>query len=175
VEWLASMGSLGDRLAHALKTRGKKPADLDHYLADRFGKEGGGSGYAHRVLKRGLQPGPDHLAAIADFLDVSLEWLIRGGPIGMGRKAHEAPPTYDSLTGWAEASTTEAARQRVPPYVIRAAGRSPILVPPSEVTADLVFRVAVFWLHDASDEVRSAALEVEARRIKAESDEQRKQ
>jgi hypothetical protein len=168
VEWLASMARLGERVGVALKARGKKDADLDLYLAGRLKKMGKGTGYTHRVIKRGQQPGADHLEAIADFLDVSLEWLVRGQG-GMDRQAGTTA-TYDSLTGWSEAAATEETRGRVAAYVIRAAGRSPIFVSPREMSPDFVFRAAMFWLAEAPDTQRRAAMDAEMRRAEAEED-----
>lgn len=162
------MASLGERVEHALKTRGKKAAHLDKYLAVRFGKKGDGAGYVHRILKKGLQPGPDELAAIADFLGISLEWLVRG----QGGMDREGTPTatYDSLEGWADAAAEEAEAGRVQPYAIRAAGRSPAMVRPVRVDAEFVFKCAMFWLGAAPEEERRGAAEAEARRIKADED-----
>ena len=169
VEWLASMAPFSERVAHALVTRKKKPTDLDRYLAERFQKKGSGTGYTHRLLKRDQKPSPEVLTAIADFLDVSLVWLAQGqGP--MGREEHQPTATYDSLTGWAEAAAAEVERGRVQAYAIRAAGRSPTFVRPAAVTPDFVFRAAMFWLSEAPEDDRRAALEAEARRIKAEED-----
>jgi len=173
VEWLAAMASLADRLGHALKTRKKKPAHLDAYLAKRFDKRGTGTGYTHRVLKKGQLPSPEVLAAMADYLDISFDWLTRGQG-SMDREAGAAAPTYDSLTGWAEAAAIETEKGRVQAYAIRAAGRSPAFVTPDMVTPDFVFRAASFWLAEAPEEVRKAALDAEAKRLKAEEDAKRR-
>lgn len=165
------MASLGERVAHALKTRKKRPADLDKYLAERFAKKGSGTGYTHRLLRRDQQPGPDVLAAIADFLEVSLDWLAKGQG-GMDRKASETA-TFDSLPGWAESATIEAQRGRVQGYAIRAAGLSPAFVRPTAVTPDFVFRAAMFWLAEAPEAERNAAMVAEGRRLKAEEDQGR--
>jgi hypothetical protein len=172
VEWLASVATLADRIENALAARGKKAADLDRYLAERFGKKGtgktAGTGYMHRVLKRGQEPSGTVLAAIADFLDISLEWLVRGqGPMDRGEVGAR---TFDSLPGWAQASVVEIERGRVQAYAIRAAGRAPAFVEPDAVTPDFVFRQAMHWLAEAPEAVRIAAMEAEAKRLKAEED-----
>lgn len=167
------MASLAERLGHALKTRKKKPAELDRYLAERFTKKGSGAGYTHRVLHRDQQPGHEVMSAMADFLDVSLDWLARGQG-GMDREASAAAATYDSLTGWAEAAAIEVERGRIQGYAIRAAGRSPAFVRPAVVTPDFVFRAAMFWLQEAPEDDRRAAMDAEAKRIKAEEDARRK-
>jgi hypothetical protein len=168
MEWLAAMASLGERLAHALKTRGKKPAHLDRYLAERFGKQGTGTGYTHRVLKKNQRPNSDIASAIADFLEISEKWLLSGQG-GMDPGAG-ATPTYDSLTGWAESAAEEQRRGRVQAYAIRAAGRSPAFVRPVQITADFVFRAAMFWLENAPEPDREAAIAAEAARLKAAED-----
>lgn len=175
VEWLASVATLAERLDHALRARERSPADLDRYLAERFQKKGVGSrvtagtGYAHRVLHRDQEPKVRHLEAICDFLGISMDWLVRGqGP--MDREAGGAR-TYESLPGWAAAAAVELERARVQGYAIRAAGRSPVFVEPEAVTPDFVFRKASDWLAEAPEKTRVAAMEQEAKRIKAAEDE----
>jgi hypothetical protein len=175
VEWLAAMADLAERLAHALKVRGRKATHIDAYLAERFqkkgaGEKGAGTGYVHRVLKKGQQPGPDELAAICDFLEIRIDWLVRGtGPMDRGRGPEDVA-TYDSIAGWAAAADQELQRGRVVQYAIRAAGRSPISVRPEVITPDFVFRAAMFWLESAPESERMAAMKTEAQRLQAEED-----
>ncbi len=166
------MATLAERVEHALLTRGMKARDLDLALAARLGKKPtSASGYVHRVLKRGQQPGADVLAAMAEILSVSERWLLAG--LGSMDRDGRETPTYDSLPGWAESAEAEIEKGRAHPYAIHAAGRSPAAVHPVKVTPDFVYQAAVFWLSYAPDEERAAAMKVEAQRIKAAEDKRR--
>ena len=166
---LWSMSSLAERITHALEARQMKRGHLDEELARRLGKKGRGTGYVHSLVVRGHQPRPENMKAIADILQVSLRWLMTGeGP--MDPEDRDSFATYDSLPGWAAAAGAEVPRGRVAEYAIRAAGRSPVFVQPTEITSDFVFRCATFWLEHAPEEHRIAAMKVEAARIKADED-----
>ena len=169
----ATMATLAERLAHAMASRDMNARAVDLAIAKKLGKKAtSASGYVHRVLNRGQQPGADTLAALAEILQVSVQWLLTGEG-SMDRDATAAPETYDSLPGWAEAAVAELARGRTHGYAVRAAGRSPAFVRPTVITPDFVFEAATFWLRNAPEEEREQAMAAEAARIKKEEDKRR--
>ena len=73
------LSTLALRIVHALYQRNMNARALDLELAKRLGKKpSSASGYTHRVLKRGQQPGADTLAAMAEILQVDVGWLLTG-------------------------------------------------------------------------------------------------
>ena len=63
--------TIGNRIAYALNTSGKKPADLAKYLET---KQSTISGWLHD----GKTPAADRIVRICEFLGVSIQWLLTG-------------------------------------------------------------------------------------------------
>ncbi len=160
---LARVTTLGDRVAHALAVRGMKPAHVDAAVAIALRRSPKAlNALTSDVIKGTRKPTSDVLAALAVALDVSSGWLLDES--GAMDRVGETAPTFDSLPGWGLAAQAEIERDRVRPYVIRAAGRAPASVRPAHVTPDFVFSVAMLWLEYAPEAERRAAAEADATR-----------
>jgi len=146
-------------MSAALKASGLKKRDVDERVAAELGRSASGmNGLASDVASGTREPTASVLAALARVLGVSGGWLLSGD--GSMRVAEGALPpagTYAQLPGWAEAAALEERRERLPVWAVRAAGRSPVLVKPVSVTAEVVYAVASCWLATASEEAREAA------------------
>lgn len=150
--------ALGARVTEVLTVRGMLPSHLDRAVAKIAGKTAktAGTSLTAEVTREGRNPRADTLLMIAEALNVSPCWLLTGD--GAMSRESQAIATYESLPGWPEAANEERKRERLAPWFIRAAGRSPVMVTPREVTPDLVFQVASFWLATAAVKECDAAL-----------------
>lgn len=153
--------TLGGRIELALAHSGLVRSTVDTRTAAALGRAPRSlNGLTSDCISSRRQPTADVLAAMAEVMSVDPGWLLSGR--GTMLSVAAATETYDSLPGWPEAADVEIRRDRVRAYVIRAAGRSPILVRPRSVDPELVYQVAMLWLSTADDAVREAAARADA-------------
>lgn len=153
---IGPMSTLSERVRHAKAARGMTDMTIDKGVAAVLGRKPRGlNALTADVIAGKRKPTADVLEAMASFLRIDPGWLLAGRG-GMDPES-SATATYDSVPGWEEAARAELKRDRVRAYVIRAAGRSPVLVTPREVTPELVFQVATLWLSTATDAAREEA------------------